>query len=249
MPSGRYAAIFEDLRRRYDEPEWRRYIAMHERRYEALLDEVLAAVGGSTSPRILDVGAAYEAEALRLLLPAATVDTLGFPDERVAPRAHERHVELDLNDVEFPERRPRLEEYDVAVLAEVLEHLYVSPLHVLGLLASALRPGGTLIVQTPNAASLTNRLALLRGRNPFEQIRASRADPGHFREYTIDELLALARASGLDPARWFTANYFRTGRTRNRVFAALGRGVPARLRAGITLVLRKPPRAPAPSGA
>jgi 2-polyprenyl-3-methyl-5-hydroxy-6-metoxy-1,4-benzoquinol methylase len=240
VASGRYERTFEDLRRRYDEPEWRRYLAMHERRYEALLNEVRAAVADLPRPRILDVGAAYEAEAIRLLLPGATVDTLGFADERVTPREHERHVELDLNDAEFPERRPQLGEYDVAVVAEVLEHLHASPLHGLRLLASALRPGGTLIVQTPNAASLTNRLALLRGRNPFEQIRESRSDPGHFREYTVDELLALGAAAGLEPGRWFTANYFRTGSRRNRAFVAAARIVPRRLRAGITLVLRKP---------
>jgi SAM-dependent methyltransferase len=240
MSQRSYGGVFAELLRRYDEPEWRRYLAMHGRRYEALLDAVLAAVANDASPRILDVGAAYEAEALRLLIPEATVDTLGFADERVAPREHERHVELDLNDAEFPERRPQLAGYDVAVLAEVLEHLYASPLHVLRLIVSALRPGGTLIVQTPNAASLTNRLALLRGRNPFEQIRESRSDPGHYREYTVDELLALGVAAGFEPDRWFTANYFRTGSRRNRAFVAAARVVPRRLRAGITLVLRKP---------
>jgi SAM-dependent methyltransferase len=240
VAGSRYEHVLRELRWRYADPEWQRYLHMHERRYEALLAEVEAAVGGRRQPRILDAGAAYEAEAMRILLPGATVDTLGFADGRVAPREHERHVELDLNDAEVLERWPELGEYDVAVLAEVLEHLHVSPLHILRLLASALTPGGTLIVQTPNAASLANRLALLRGRNPFEQIRESRSDPGHFREYTVDELLALGAAAGLEPERWFTANYFRTGTRRNRAFAAVGRAAPARLRAGITFVLRKP---------
>jgi SAM-dependent methyltransferase len=190
------------------------------------------------TPRVLDVGAAYEAEAIRRLFPAATVDTLGFPDERFPPREHERHIELDLNDAErFDEP---LEPYDLAILAEVIEHLHVSPVHVLRLVGRVLAPSGRLVVQTPNAASLHNRLVLLAGRNPFEPIRERGSDPGHFREYTVDELLSLGRAAGLRPLRWFTANYFRTGSRRNRLFAAAGRATPPRLRAGVTVWLERP---------
>jgi 2-polyprenyl-3-methyl-5-hydroxy-6-metoxy-1,4-benzoquinol methylase len=57
---------------------------------------------------------------------------------------------------------------DCAVFAEVLEHLhyYYVPL-VLSKINRALKPGGVLILTTPNIASLFRRLRLLLGINPY----------------------------------------------------------------------------------
>jgi hypothetical protein len=121
----------------------------------------------------------------------------------------------------------------------VIEHLAVSPRHVLRFLGSALRSGGWLVLQTPNAARVGNRLRLLAGRNPFEQLRENSLDPGHFREYTVDELLELSRETGFEPGGWLAANYFDTGSMPNRVLRAVEPLVPRRLRGGITVWLRK----------
>ena len=236
------------LQTRYVSDDSRTYLRTHERRYETLLREVAELVERTreeqpaTRVRILDVGAAYEAEAIRALMPDVIVDSLGFFDERFPPREQERHVAFDLNDAEFADHWPELGEYDGIVLAEVVEHLYTSPVHLFRLLARALRPGGWLLVQTPNAAALKNRVELLRGRNPFEPLRESRYWAGHVREYTVDELLALGREAGLEPTRWFTANYFDTGSRKNRVLVTLERFIPSGLRAGTTACFRKPIR-------
>jgi SAM-dependent methyltransferase len=210
---------------------------MHERRYDVLLGKVRELAPPSS--RILDVGPAYEAERLRAI-PGATVDTLGLGDDRFPPREGERHVSFDLKDAERPELWPTLETYDVVVFAEVLEHLPVAPLHVLRFLAQAVRESGWLVVQTPNAARLINRLRLLGGRNPFEPLREDSSSPGHIREYTLDEVLRLAEAAGLERGGWLTANYFDTGTRRNHAFRRLGPLVPRSLRAGITVWLRRP---------
>jgi SAM-dependent methyltransferase len=165
---------------------------MHEPRYGVLLDTIRRLV--LPEPRILDVGAADEATLLRRL-SGATVDTLGFDDERFPPGPGERHVRFDLKEAERRDAWPELEPYDLVVCAEVIEHLPVAPQHVVAFLASALRPGGWLVLQTPNAARLANRVRLLAGKNPFEPLRPDSTSPGHFREYTVDELLDLARAA------------------------------------------------------
>jgi SAM-dependent methyltransferase len=194
-------------------------------------------------PRILDVGQAYEAERLRAL-PGAVVDTLGFGDQRFPPREGERHIPYDLSaaDGDWPEWEtwPRFEGYDLVVCAEVIEHLPVSPLPALRFLGSALRPGGWLVLQTPNAARIGNRLRLLAGRNPFEELRDDLVSPGHIREYTVDEVVELGRAAGLEPGGWLTANYFVTGSRANAWARRLGPFVPRRLRAGITAWLQRP---------
>ena len=58
--------------------------------------------------------------------------------------------------------------YELIIMAEVIEHLYTSPSLVPGLLQSLLRPGGLLIVQTPNALAIGRRFKMLLGRHPFE---------------------------------------------------------------------------------
>jgi SAM-dependent methyltransferase len=214
---------------------------MHARRYEALLEKVqeLAPEGAW----ILDVGQAYEAEKLREL-PGAVVDTLGFGDERFPPHEGERHIPFDLKAAQgtWPEWEtwPHFEGYDVVVCAEVIEHLPVSPAPALRFVGSALRPGGWLVLQTPNAASIGNRLRLLAGRNPFEELRNDLVSPGHIREYTVDEVLELGRAAGLEPGGWLTANYFETGSRANVAFRRLEPLVPRRLRAGVTAWLQRP---------
>ncbi len=210
---------------------------MHAPRYEVLLAKVRELA--PERPRILDVGQAHESVELRAL-PGAVVDTLGFGDDRFPPRDGERHVPFDLTSAEHEELWPELGDYDLVVCAEVIEHLPASPLHTLRFLGSALKRGGWLVLQTPNAARIGNRLRLLAGRNPFEQLRGDSLNPGHFREYTVDELQALGVEAGLEVGGWLTANYFDTGSQPNRVLRAAEPLVPRRLRGGITVWLRKP---------
>ena len=111
---------------------------------------------------------------------------------------------------------------------------------MLRLLEAALRPGGWLVLQTPNAARIGNRVRLLTGRNPFEPLREDSVSPGHFREYTVAELLGMVRKAGFEVGGWLTADYFVTGSRSNSVLRSLGPLVPRSLRAGITAWLRRP---------
>jgi hypothetical protein len=137
-------------------------------------------------------------------------------------------------------------------MAEVLEHLYTAPQLVLGFVKSLLRPNGFLILQTPNAASLPKRLKLFFGRHPYEKIRTDPRNPGHYREYTISELRALAEEFGFRVERCVTAFYFDAryahdesgSGTGGALFGGLKnvvyRVLPPSLREGITVVWRAP---------
>ena len=207
-------------------PEWRHYRAYHARRYSTLLDEARR-LGGQ---RVLNVGPMFETELLRDA--GFHVDTLGFAHPLFPPRDGERHIEADLN-------APGLDgdgSYDLVVAAEVIEHLHRAPSLVLGWLAGWLRPGGWILLQTPNAIALHKRLRMLAGRNPIEPIRRDPSNPGHFHEYTLGELRDAAAEAGLVVAGSDAANYFGT----NRAYAALGRVLPPSLRHGITIWLGRP---------
>lgn len=184
--------------------------------------------------RILVVGPSYESVLLRETFPEATVNTLGWHDDRFPLREGERHTELDLNGTDYPQ----LERHEVVVCAEVIEHLHVAPVPVLRFLATALEPGGHLILQTPNATALPKRLRMLIGQNPYDPIREERGNPGHFHEHTVRELREAVEAAGLESTRWLTKNYFDHGSRKNKAYRAFGRVLPRTLREGITVVAR-----------
>jgi trans-aconitate methyltransferase len=223
-------------------PELHAYFTFHRLRYGVLLstcDDLITP--GQTSPAILDVGPFIQTALIRDRYPRIRVDTMGFGDERFVGRGGEAHFEVDLNRPPGTTTEPS-STYDVVVLAEVLEHLRVSPVATLHRLGSYLAPGGHLVVQTPNACAVHKRLAMLVGRNPFQIIEGDDAmagDLGHIREFTVDELVTLGARAGLDVRSWLTANYFDAGGLQHRIFTAIGRGLPPRLRDGITIDYRR----------
>jgi SAM-dependent methyltransferase len=211
-------------------PENEVYLRTHSRRYALLLDLVR-----ELSPsKMLVVGPSYESALLREAFPDATVNTLGWHDHRFPLRDGEEHTEFDLNEAEYPEVEP----HDLIVCAEVIEHLHVSPVPVLRFLAGALTPAGRLVLQTPNATALPKRLRMLLGRNPYDPVRDEPRNPGHFHEYTIEELRDALEGAGLEVMQLVTANYFDHGSRKNRLFRAVGPVLPGTLREGITVVAR-----------
>jgi cyclopropane fatty-acyl-phospholipid synthase-like methyltransferase len=224
------------------------YVAYHAPRFAYVL-EVLDRCGLGTGSTVLDIGPSRLTALIRERFGVA-VDSLGFGEDRAAPEG--RHFEFDLNQAQRQEGwRRDLPRYDFVVMAEVLEHLHTAPQLVLGFVRTLLADGGRLILQTPNAASLPKRLKLLLGRNPFEMIRADAMNPGHFREYTRKELLAIAADTGFRVEECTVSFYFdarfahrESGEAAGRR-AALGslknavyRLLPSPLREGITMVWR-----------
>lgn len=93
---------------------------------------------------------------------------------------------------------------DAVVFAEVLEHLKLPPIGVLRLLAGILRPGGRLLLTTPNVARLGHIEALAAGENflePFPEDLPLDRDATdyveHVREYSVREVVDAVEAAGL----------------------------------------------------
>lgn len=223
------------------------YRAFHAPRYEFLLN-LLESLGVNAQTSILDIGPSHFTNLARSKF-GAHVDTLGFGEDNKSINGD--HYEFDLNRAQRREDwRTDLPQYDVIVMAEVIEHLYVAPQLVLGFVRSKLAPQGHLIIQTPNAASFSKRLRLMLGKNPYEMIRTDPQNPGHYREYTVSELQALSKDAGYSVERcemawYFDARYIHdaqgrlihrsaTGAIKNLAYSLL----PAPLRQGITVVLR-----------
>jgi 2-polyprenyl-3-methyl-5-hydroxy-6-metoxy-1,4-benzoquinol methylase len=90
--------------------------------------------------------------------------------------------------------------YDCLVLCEVVEHLPV-PLHlVLERILPALKPGGSILVTTPNLHRLRNVMRLIRGREIFRPLFYPRPGQnlGHVLEFSAAHLQWQLERAGLE---------------------------------------------------
>lgn len=93
---------------------------------------------------------------------------------------------------------------DFVIFAEVLEHLKMPPRKTIQTLIELLRPGGQLLLTTPNVCNYNYIRKLMRGENIYEYFRDDidlSDDPTnymkHIREYSIAEVIALIQSAGL----------------------------------------------------
>ena len=128
-------------------------------------------------------------------------------NELETPYGHTYRTDLNLIDTEEG-RRKDIPAYDVVLMAEVFEHLYQSPQSIFRYLASLTKPGGTLIIQTPNGIRINRRLALLLGRHPYPPLSDDQKFASHVREYTRRELIEFARGAGFEVETCIMAQYF-----------------------------------------
>jgi SAM-dependent methyltransferase len=99
------------------------------------------------------------------------------------------------------------DEYDIIICDDILQH-FASPTATLALLKNQIRPGGVLMVTTPNVARGSMRLRLLVGKNvypwPDDHLALKELDndenqqPRPYREYTLHELELLIESVGFE---------------------------------------------------
>lgn len=222
------------------------YVRYHARRFAFVLNIVAPWIerfrqeNGVTGAKvkILDVGPHLLTRCLlHYFGDLITVNTLGYSyEESVPDEVIARHFPFDLNQAQHRSRWIKGEQHDIVILAEVIEHLHTSPVRVLRFIRSQLRDGGLLLIQTPNAASLSKRLGLLSGHNPFELIRETPRNPGHFREYTLEELVECCQQAGLDCVKTYLEDYWPTSLVKGLV-----QKLRPRLRNGLAILARRRP--------
>ncbi|MDT8322160.1 MAG: class I SAM-dependent methyltransferase [Xanthomonadales bacterium] len=223
------------------------YLHYHAPRYQRLLE--LLHRHHKPEATLLDIGRTrFTTIASRSL--STCIDNLGFePDGKTSTGFN---YQFDLNDAadESGWRRD-LPQYDIVLFCEVIEHLYTSPSQVLRFIRTLLKPGGIMILQTPNAVVLHKRIVMLLGRNPYALISENTRNPAHFREYTRNELREYFRITGFDVLEQSAEAYFdyrytdhaRGSSRPHRALALLNwfyRITPASLRPGMCFVLQRP---------
>lgn len=89
--------------------------------------------------------------------------------------------------------------FDLIIFSEVLEHMFRGVDHIFSEINRILKPGGQLILTTPNAVRSHNIFKILAGISPFDALNDDSVYHRHNREYSQKELIKLTTEHGLTP--------------------------------------------------
>jgi glycosyltransferase involved in cell wall biosynthesis/SAM-dependent methyltransferase len=190
-------------------PESKSYLAMHTTRSVRTLE---ITPPGGPDDRVLEMGA-------YLLITPALHTRLGYGEVRGCYYGKLGRVEhhdvtsadgetfacdIDLFDAEkdafpYPDGH-----FSTVVCGELIEHLFEDPMHLMGEVNRILKPGGHLVLTTPNIASLRGISAILQGYHPgffhsyLKPAESGETDARHNREYAPREIQQLLECSGFE---------------------------------------------------
>lgn len=197
----------------------RRYVVGHLERIEFTIGLL---PGAQSSPRVLEIGGAPWVFTYVLRWLGYNVVTSQGPSKLLHCEDESSSIELpgglscearcfnaELDTWPFDDQS-----FDVVLFTEVLEHLLLDPVHALSEAWRVLRPGGLLVLTTPNAISFLRlmRFALLwlAGRSPDGPLPLAVYDK-HHREYTAQELKRLLGSTGFSVRQSIVRTFWRTG--------------------------------------
>lgn len=86
--------------------------------------------------------------------------------------------------------------FDMVLNCEILEHLILDPTHLLCECHRVLKPGGLLLLTTPNVLAFQNLWRLGSGRNIYDLYSGYGVYGRHNREYTPSETISLVKGCG-----------------------------------------------------
>jgi 2-polyprenyl-3-methyl-5-hydroxy-6-metoxy-1,4-benzoquinol methylase len=147
--------------------------------------------------RLLDVAAGSGIAAEHLATRGWTVSALDLSEDLVAQIRQRGIADARVHDLSQPPLPFSDATFDGVFAGEIIEHLVDTRTFLLEI-ARVLRPGGILVVTTPNLASFENRLRLLLGVYP-RWVEYELGDQGHVRAYTKHTIQRQLRACGLQP--------------------------------------------------
>jgi SAM-dependent methyltransferase len=100
--------------------------------------------------------------------------------------------------------------FDAILNCDTIEHVLCDPVHMLAECHRVLKPGGVMVLTTPNVLRLDNVAKLLQGRNILDKYVLESASARHPREYAPQEISRLLEWVGFDVAGLSTIDVTRS---------------------------------------
>jgi 2-polyprenyl-3-methyl-5-hydroxy-6-metoxy-1,4-benzoquinol methylase len=170
------------------------YVPLNERRHRAHA-KLLAAVG--TGKRVVDVGCSSGYLARPLSERGNTIVGIEL-DPQAAHEAEQFCERVLVGDVETMDLPLESGTFDVVLCGDVVEHLR-DPVAALARLRVLLKPGGRIVLSTPNVANWAIRLSLLGGR--WRYTDRGILDRTHTHLFTRATLAEALRQAGYEQVR------------------------------------------------
>ncbi len=201
------------------EPEGKTYAASHKSRFIHTLE---ITPPGNAESSILEMGAYMQiTAALKFQLGYGYVRGCYYgPQGRID---HKRIVsesgeifecDIDHFDAEKDPYPYANEAFDTVLCCELIEHLFSDPMHMMSEINRILKPGGHLVLTTPNVGSLRSISAILLGYHPAffpayirPRVEGEETEARHNREYVPMEIQHLLTDSGFDMVRLETGEF------------------------------------------
>ena len=192
--------LLEGVTRRIEpaDPALREWFEKYSRQHRQRFAADLALVEEHVAPkaRILEYGAVPLVMTGALAALGYEVRALDVAPERFAGAIEKMSLAVEVCDIEKEPVPFSDDSFDAVLFNELFEHLRIDPIFTLGEAHRVLRPGGVLLLSTPNLRSLRGLRALLLGHRGhtvsggvFEQYEKIQTlgHMGHVREYTARE--------------------------------------------------------------
>ncbi len=124
--------------------------------------------------------------------------------------------------------------FDLVTWCEVIEHLTENPVHTLAEIHRVLKPGGALVLSTPNASRADSISNFLAGRNIYDPYHLGAPLKGsrHSREYTFSELQELLEGCGYSIDRMEDIDIYGSNSRNRKAFRWLMNNVVRRVTQG-----------------
>jgi SAM-dependent methyltransferase len=113
------------------------------------------------------------------------------------------HFNVEIERFPYPDAS-----FDFVLFCEIIEHLEKNPTWPLVEIHRILKPGGQVLITTPNVLRLQNIIALLKHKNIYDPYSGYGPYGRHNREYTSHELAELVQGCGFEIARVVMADKY-----------------------------------------
>jgi SAM-dependent methyltransferase len=184
------------------------YFYFHKARYVQIL-KYIEKFHFSETKKILDVGSYPYHLALALSLMGFSMGAInlakGVYEETVEKRFGIKILPVDLADEKLPYEKGN---FDLLLFSETIEHLNFNQKNLFKEFERIIKPGGKIILTTPNLARLNNRIKLLIGKSINNEVDKAFYPYIHCREYTDAELIHIFKKAGFNNIKIIFTNFY-----------------------------------------